>query len=234
MKPKHDAFFLYQMFDAAQKIQAVLKDMDYPEFVLHREKQGALFWNFQVLGGSAKQISEEITRRHPEIKWSFWAGFEDEMLEHCLDVHDDIIWAAAKIEVPKLLSQLELVPELTEVLKNQALTKKEKNDDHLPPQGKEGRTQLDGIMARRELIYQSARRHKVKKVFVFGSCARREEGPESDIDFLVEFESGVTFRDYVEFEEELEKLFERKIDLVSTEGLHFLIRDDVLKEAVEI
>ena len=46
---------------------------------------------------------------------------------------------------------------------------------------------LDEIRAKRDEIYAIARRHKAEKLWVFGSCARREERPDSDVDFLVKF-----------------------------------------------
>ena len=46
---------------------------------------------------------------------------------------------------------------------------------------------LDEIRAKRDEIYAVARRHKAEKLWVFGSCARREERPGSDVDFLVKF-----------------------------------------------
>ncbi len=95
-------------------------------------------------------------------------------------------------------------------------------------------SQLDDILARRGLVHEAARRHKVKRIFVFGSCARREERPESDIDFLVEFEHGATFFDQFRLEDELKALFGREIDVVSKAGLHVLMREEVLREAVEI
>ena len=46
---------------------------------------------------------------------------------------------------------------------------------------------LDEIWAKRDEICAIARRHKAEKLWVFGSCARREERPDSDVDFLVMF-----------------------------------------------
>ncbi len=46
---------------------------------------------------------------------------------------------------------------------------------------------LDEIRAKRDGIYAIARRHKAEKLWGFGSCARREERPDSDVDFLVTF-----------------------------------------------
>ena len=44
---------------------------------------------------------------------------------------------------------------------------------------------LDEIRAKRDEIYAIARAHKAEKLWVFGSCARKEETSESDVDFLV-------------------------------------------------
>ena len=46
---------------------------------------------------------------------------------------------------------------------------------------------LDKIRAKRDEVYAIARRHKDEKLWVFGLCARREERPDSDVDFLVKF-----------------------------------------------
>ena len=43
---------------------------------------------------------------------------------------------------------------------------------------------LDKIRAKRDEIYAIARRHKAEKLWVFGSCARKEERPGSDVDFF--------------------------------------------------
>ena len=43
---------------------------------------------------------------------------------------------------------------------------------------------LDEIRAKRDEIYAIARRHKAEKLWVFGSCARKEERPDSDIDLF--------------------------------------------------
>ena len=48
--------------------------------------------------------------------------------------------------------------------------------------------QLDKLKAQRKEIYRIARKHRARKLYVFGSCARREETPESDVDFLAGLE----------------------------------------------
>jgi len=73
----------------------------------------------------------------------------------------------------------------------------------------------------------------VQKIGIFGSVVRGENTPESDIDILVEFSPGKkTFDNYFGLKQYLESLFGRRVDLVTTDGLHPYIRKNVLREVV--
>jgi len=78
---------------------------------------------------------------------------------------------------------------------------------------------LDKIRAKRDEIYAIAREHKVDKVWVFGSCARGEERPDSDIDLLVKFKDGVSLFDYVGFQQDTEDVMACPVDAVDVENL---------------
>ena len=78
---------------------------------------------------------------------------------------------------------------------------------------------LDEIRARRDEIYAIARRHKAEKLWVFGSCARREERPDSDVDLLVKFGEGVGWRDYDAIEKGVASLTNRPVDVVNANAL---------------
>lgn len=93
---------------------------------------------------------------------------------------------------------------------------------------------LDEIRARRDEIYAIARKHKAEKLWVFGSCARKEERPDSDVDFLVRFGDDFTFGSQVRLGDELNAYFGRKVDVVSERGLSPYIGKFILKEAVAV
>ena len=95
---------------------------------------------------------------------------------------------------------------------------------------------LDRVREKRGEIYMLAREHKADRLWVFGSCARKEERPDSDIDFLVRFSPEAGFRDYDALESGFSKLFGRCVDVVSSGVLRssprFAAR--VCKEAVPV
>jgi predicted nucleotidyltransferase len=69
---------------------------------------------------------------------------------------------------------------------------------------------------------------------LFGSTARNEATPSSDVDILVDFNSPPTFDQYMETRFFLEDILGRKVDLVTLDGLRPLIRTEVEKEAVYV
>jgi predicted nucleotidyltransferase len=73
----------------------------------------------------------------------------------------------------------------------------------------------------------------VRRIGLFGSVARDEAWPGSDMDFVVEFEPGrKTFDNYMDLKDFLEQLFERRVDLVTSEGIKPQLRDRILSETI--
>ena len=86
----------------------------------------------------------------------------------------------------------------------------------------------------RDEILRLAAKHGARNVRVFGSVVRGEDTPESDVDFLVTLDPGRSLFDQGGLLADLEKLLGRRVDVVEPEGLHWYIRDRVLKEAVPL
>ena len=75
-------------------------------------------------------------------------------------------------------------------------------------------------------------KYGVIELSVFGSVARGEDGPDSDVDFLYVLKPGhLMGLEFFGFQEELEELLGRPVDVVSKQGLHWVIRDSVLGDA---
>ena len=72
----------------------------------------------------------------------------------------------------------------------------------------------------------------IKSLRLFGSVARDEARPDSDIDFLVEFVSDPSFFELFEVQYFLENLFHCKIDLGMEESLKEHLREPVLKDVI--
>ena len=87
-----------------------------------------------------------------------------------------------------------------------------------------------------EKLDEVCRRHRIRRLRVFGSALRDDFGPASDIDVLVEFEQGaVVGFAIVDVQNDLAAVFGgRKVDLVNPKYISRFIRDEVLTSADEI
>ena len=86
-----------------------------------------------------------------------------------------------------------------------------------------------------EKIAEFCQRHHIRKLSLFGSVLREDFRPDSDIDFLVEFEPGKTpgFFGMFRMETELSQMLEgRKIDLRTPNELSPYFRDRVMASAL--
>lgn len=90
------------------------------------------------------------------------------------------------------------------------------------------------VRSKRQQILELATQYGARNIRVFGSTARGEHGPESDIDFLVEMEPGRSLFDLGGLLVALEALLAHKVDVVTEKGLKDRIRKRVLHEAVLI
>lgn len=88
------------------------------------------------------------------------------------------------------------------------------------------------IELNKQEIARFCRRHRIRRLALFGSVLTDDFGPDSDVDVLVEFEDGqVPGLAFFAMEAELSKILGRKVDLNTPQFLSRYFRDDVLAEA---
>lgn len=90
------------------------------------------------------------------------------------------------------------------------------------------------LRSQRDEILRVAAQHGAFNVRVFGSVARGEADPDSDVDFLVDLEPDRSLLDLGGLLMDLQDLLGREVDVVTEKGLHWYIRDRVIKEAVQL
>jgi uncharacterized protein len=85
----------------------------------------------------------------------------------------------------------------------------------------------------KELVEAFCRKHHMTKLSIFGSYLRGDFGPESDIDFLVEFDPNHIpgLLDIAGIEIELSKMLGRKVDLRTAQDISRYFRDEVVAQA---
>lgn len=86
----------------------------------------------------------------------------------------------------------------------------------------------------RDAILAAAARHGAYNVRVFGSRARGDHRPDSDLDLLVEFEEGRSLLDLIGMQYDLEEAIGIPVQVVTPKSLSRFFRDEVLAMAVAL
>jgi predicted nucleotidyltransferase len=90
------------------------------------------------------------------------------------------------------------------------------------------------LESRRNEILNLAARYGAKNLRVFGSVARGEGGPGSDLDLLVDMEKGRNLLDLVGFWQDLEELLGCHVDVITEGGISPYLRERIYAEALPL
>jgi hypothetical protein len=93
---------------------------------------------------------------------------------------------------------------------------------------------LEMLQSKREAILGLAAEHGAQRVRLFGSVARGDASPLSDVDLLVEMEEGRSLLDLVAFWQDMEELLGRRVDVITDGGVSPHLRDQIYAEAVPL
>jgi predicted nucleotidyltransferase len=93
------------------------------------------------------------------------------------------------------------------------------------------------VMSKQDVIIaitKVLRMNGVRRASLFGSTAREEETAASDIDLLVELDSGKSLLDLVGIKLDLEEVLQREVDVLTYDSIHPLMKDQILREQEQI
>ena len=90
------------------------------------------------------------------------------------------------------------------------------------------------IRERRQSIIAAGRCHGASNLRVFGSVARGEDRPDSDVDMLVDLQPSVSLIGLGKLEEELSRILEHDVDVVPASGLKPSVREQIFAEAIPL
>jgi len=89
-----------------------------------------------------------------------------------------------------------------------------------------------GLKEKRQEILRIAQAHGASNIRVFGSVARGDSVPGSDVDLLVDFDRPIGLFHFFRVQQRLERILGSRVDLVMREAVKPQLRDRILREAV--
>jgi uncharacterized protein with HEPN domain len=103
---RNDKAYLRHIADAISDIKRFMKNVTKEESLENREKQYAVLRALEIIGEATKNVSKEMTAKHPEVNWSDIAGMRDRLIHQYFGVNLDLVWATVKKNLPELEDQI--------------------------------------------------------------------------------------------------------------------------------
>ncbi|MEW5759361.1 MAG: DUF86 domain-containing protein [Candidatus Thermoplasmatota archaeon] len=117
MNKRRDNDFLGDIKEAIENVIVYTKGFDFPCFMQDRKTQDAVVHNLEIIGEAAKNLSNNIRKKYPNIPWKKFAGIRDKIVHHYFGIKYDIVWQI-KEELPNYLEEIkEIINKLSRKLR---------------------------------------------------------------------------------------------------------------------
>lgn len=103
---KEDTAYLRHILDAISRIEEYTKGIEYKGFMASHLIQDGVIRQIEIIGESAKRLSDEIREKHSDIPWKDMAGMRDKLIHDYLGVDIDAVWDTVEDDIPMLKNKL--------------------------------------------------------------------------------------------------------------------------------
>ena len=104
--PRQWRFYITDMIEFGEKIQAYTDGMDRAAFVASAMTYDATLRNLELIGEAANHVPEAVRDAHPEIPWRAIIGARNRLAHGYLEIDDHVLWSMVQDAVPALLPAL--------------------------------------------------------------------------------------------------------------------------------
>ncbi len=148
------------------------------------------------MGEAANMLTSDFVCAHPQTPWKMVRGMRNYIVHEYFQIDDIVVWDVVEKNIPEL--------------KQQILGYLEDMDSEDEASGLKS---TDGML---RVIVEYFKTKPIQRAWLFGSYARGEERPDSDVDLLVEFihDSSIGLLEYARIKGDLENKLGRDVDLV--------------------
>lgn len=111
MKVNKNVFRLEHILDCIEKIEFIVKDLDYGQYLDDWIKQDAIVRNFEIIGEAISHVDQEVKDKYPEVAWQLAKDMRNFLIHEYFKVDFEAVWNTITIHLPELKSQIETVLE---------------------------------------------------------------------------------------------------------------------------
>ena len=105
-REQDDMSLLWDMLDAAQKIQQFVAGKNFHEYSQDEVLQSAVERKLEIIGEAARSVSEKFQAEHPDIPWRGIISQRHFLAHEYGEVRQEKLWRVATVRIPELIAML--------------------------------------------------------------------------------------------------------------------------------
>lgn len=94
--------YLKDMMEAMSAIERFVEGVEFENFKINDEKSSAVIRKFEIIGEAAKNVSDEIKQKYPDIPWKEIAGFKDKLIHFYFGIKYELVWHTIKNRISQV------------------------------------------------------------------------------------------------------------------------------------
>ncbi len=110
-KKDRSELYLKDLMDSMDQVMTYVDGMTFNEFEKDKMRIDAVLRNIQIIGEAARNISEEIKEKYPDIPWRRMIGLRNIVVHAYFGVDLEMIWRISTVNIPETQPQLEMIVE---------------------------------------------------------------------------------------------------------------------------
>ncbi|MDI6731806.1 MAG: DUF86 domain-containing protein [Candidatus Margulisbacteria bacterium] len=98
--------YIQDILNSALEVEEFVRGYSIERFIGDRKTINAVVRSIEVIGEAAKNVSEQIKAKYPQIDWKAMAGMRDKLIHEYFGVDPEILWKVIKEDIPPMLPLL--------------------------------------------------------------------------------------------------------------------------------
>ena len=106
MNTNKNIFRLEHVLESIEKIEFIIKDLSYAQYLDDWIRQDAIVRNIEIIGEAIRNVDDELIMMYPKVPWKEARGMRNLLIHEYFRIEHDEVWKTLNEDLPKLKLQI--------------------------------------------------------------------------------------------------------------------------------